>query len=369
MKIHLVAGARPNYVKIAALAKALERHKRCHPKSKLIYRLINTGQHYDYVMSKKFFQDLKIPAPYVDLNVGSSSHADQTARIMMSYEKVVLRDRPDLLMVVGDVNSTLACSLVAAKMRIPVAHVEAGLRSFDLDMPEEINRMVTDRISDYLFTTCRDGDRHLRREGVGKNKIFFVGNVMVDTLLDHLGLARKAARKAKLRIPKPYALLTLHRPSNVDKDGDFGEILKALSTIQQDIRILFPVHPRTKARLRKGPLAKKVSSLKNLVLMPPLGYLDFVGLMANADLVLTDSGGIQEETTVLGIPCLTLRENTERPVTITEGTNLLAGKKCRSILQAYKRLRSRKKHRRIPALWDGKAANRIVAILAKKLQF
>lgn len=368
MKIHLVAGARPNYVKIAALAKALDRYRRKHPKSPLVSRLINTGQHYDFLMSKKFFKDLRIPSPYVDLNVGSSSHADQTAKIMTRYEKVVLRDRPDLLLVVGDVNSTLACSLVAAKMRIPVAHVEAGLRSYDLDMPEETNRMVTDRISDYLFTTCRDANRNLMREGVAEKKIFFVGNVMVDTLLDNLAKAKKAAASAEYRPAKPYAVLTLHRPSNVDREGDFSEILSALAHIQTEMPVFFPVHPRTEARLRRGQLARRVSALKNLILTPPLGYHDFIGLMMRADLVLTDSGGIQEETTVMGIPCLTLRENTERPVTIYEGTNILAGKKSSGIIRAFKTIKKRKR-RRVPALWDGKAAERIVRILARAFKF
>ncbi len=371
MKIHLVAGARPNYVKIAALVKALAHHKRRHSKSRLLYRLINTGQHYDYLMSKKFFQDLNIPAPYVDLNVGSSSHADQTAKIMTRYEKVVLRDRPDLLIVVGDVNSTLACSLVAAKMRIPVAHVEAGLRSFDLNMPEEINRMVTDRISDYLFTTSRDADRNLKREGVPAGRIFFTGNVMVDTLLASLPQTRQSKVLKQHQIRKPYAVLTLHRPSNVDRDKDFQEILKALAWIQSKLPIIFPVHPRTAARLRKSRLAAGFLSHKNIKMIPPLGYLDFIALMRQARLVLTDSGGIQEETTVLNIPCLTIRNNTERPVTISHGTNRLAGQKSSKIIALARKLLAGnpKGKKRVPPLWDGHAAERIIKVLARIFAF
>ena len=373
MKIFLIAGARPNFVKIAALWKAFTAFKKFHPKSKVVVRLINTGQHYDYLMSKKIFHDLDLPKPYIDLGVGSASHAVQTARVMESFEAILTKERPDLVMVVGDVNSTLATSLVASKMGIPVAHVEAGLRSFDWTMPEEINRRVTDVLSNYLFTTCEDGDKNLIREGVSKKKIFRVGNVMVDTLLAHMKLAAKSPVKKKLGIHGEYALLTLHRPSNVDNDSDFREILKALRKIQDKIKVIFPVHPRTEVRLKKGKLAPIVKSLRNLKMIPPLGYLDFVNLMKDAKFVLTDSGGVQEETTVLGIPCLTLRNNTERPVTIHEGTNVLAGTKTSRIVSlAFQALNNgvvKKSRNKKPPLWDGKAAGRIVNILSKKMGF
>lgn len=370
MKIFLVAGARPNFVKIAALCRAFKIFKKKHLRSKAKVFVINTGQHYDYLMSKKMFRDLNIPAPYVDLEVGSSSHGDQTAKIMSRFEKLLFRNRPDLVMVVGDVNSTMACSLVAAKMQIPIAHVESGLRSFDRTMPEEINRLVTDSVADFLFTSCRDADRNLQREGIAKGKIFFVGNVMVDTLLAHLSQARKSKIKEKLKLRGPYAVLTLHRPSNVDCDRDFHRVLAALEIIQKQIPVIFPVHPRTAERLRRGVLSKKITALKNLRLMPPAGYLDFICLLDGARLVLTDSGGIQEETTVLGVPCLTLRPNTERPVTIGQGTNILIGKKkniagmALQILNGY----SRRKPKR-PPLWDGRASERIFNILAKKFGF
>ncbi len=370
-KIYLVAGARPNYVKIAALIRALDRHKARHRRSRFLYRLINTGQHYDFLMSRKIFRDLKIPNPFKDLNVGSGTHGEQTAKIMERFEKLLMKDRPDLVIVVGDVNSTLAATLVAVKMRSPVAHVEAGLRSRDRDMPEEINRLVTDSISDYLFTTSRDADRNLIREGVSRGKIFFTGNVMVDTLLASLKKAGKSGVLRRHGIRKPYAVLTLHRPSNVDRDEDFQEIVKALTNIQADLPVIFPVHPRTAARMKKSRLAAEFLKLRNIRLIPPLGYLDFIRLMRDARLVLTDSGGIQEETTVMGIPCITLRENTERPVTITQGTNKLAGKRHAKIIRlarAALRTRNTGKKRR-PEYWDGRAADRIIAVLAKKTGF
>ncbi len=370
MRIDLIAGARPNFVKIAALWKAYRRFKEKNPKTKLRCRLINTGQHYDYLMSKKIFQDLGLPVPDKDLGVGSGSHAVQTAKIMERFEPVVTADRPDLVLVVGDVNSTLACSLVAAKLHIPVAHVEAGLRSFDRTMPEEINRRVTDVLSDYLFTTCKEGDDNLRREGVAKEKIFFVGNVMVDTLLAHLEKAKKSKIKKMLGLKEDYALLTLHRPSNVDRDSDFKEILKAVDHIQKKIKVVFPVHPRTAVRL-KAHYKNTKQSFSNLCLIPPAGYLDFIHLMKDARLVLSDSGGVQEETTVLGVPCLTLRDNTERPVTMRKGTNILAGRKADRIIRLADHLLKQKKRLRpqVPPLWDGRASDRIFQILSKKLGF
>lgn len=371
VRIHLVAGARPNFVKIAALWHAFQGYLKVHPQSPLRLCLINTGQHYDYLMSQKLFEDFELPAPAIDLEVGSSSHAHQTAKIMMRYEKVLLRDKPHLVIVVGDVNSTMACSLVAVKFGIPVAHIEAGLRSWDRSMPEEINRIVTDAIADLLFTTSLDANKNLRREGVPLNKIHFVGNVMVDTLKANLPKAPRSLLRQKLGLRSSYAVLTLHRPSNVDRDQDFLEILNALEVIQKEITIIFPAHPRTANKLKGGSLHQRVKSMTRLKIIPPLGYLDFMGLLKNAKLVLTDSGGIQEETTVLGIPCLTLRDNTERPITLTSGTNHLTGCKSQRIIRlALKTLKGQgKKIRRIPPLWDGHAADRIVRILARKFKF
>ena len=322
-------------------------------------------------MSRKLFRDLGIPAPYQDLEVGSGSHAVQTAKIMMRLESLLLRERPDLILVVGDVNSTMAASLVAAKMEIPLAHVEAGLRSFDRSMPEEINRKVTDGLADYLFTTSPEAERNLKREGVESRKIFFVGNVMVDTLLSNLKKASRSRLRQKLGLVKPYAVLTLHRPSNVDRDKDFAEILTALAGIQKKIKIVFPVHPRTAARLRHGRYRSRLAAMKNLILIPPVGYLDFIHLMKDARLVLTDSGGVQEESTVLKVPCLTLRDNTERPVTLFEGSNILAGRKSERILKLAARVLKNRSGRRYarPAYWDGKAAERIVRVLSRKFGF
>ncbi len=370
-KIFLIAGARPNFVKIAAISKAFAKHKKQKPRSRFVCHIINTGQHYDYLMSKKLFQDLGIPKPYADLNVGSSSHGDQTAKIMAGFEALVLRERPNLVIVVGDVNSTMACTLVAVKLHIPVAHVESGLRSGDRAMPEEINRLVTDAIADYLFTTSKDANINLMREGVNRAKIFLTGNVMVDTLLTNLKKAGQSKIKNKLGIHGPYALLTLHRPSNVDDDGDFIEILKAIKVIQSRIPIIFPVHPRTASKLQKGKVGQMIRSFPNLLLSPPAGYLDFINLLKDASLVLTDSGGIQEETSVLGVPCLTLRDNTERPVTISSGSNILAGRKAKNIIRYALSILNRKKglSRRKPPLWDGRSAERIVKILAHKFGF
>jgi UDP-N-acetylglucosamine 2-epimerase (non-hydrolysing) len=371
VNLYIIGGARPNFVKIAALAKAFTAYKQSHPRSRFTARIINTGQHYDYLMSKKLFQDLGIPDPFADLEVGSSSHADQTAKIMTRFESLLLKKPANLIVVVGDVNSTLACSLVASKLHIPVAHVESGLRSFDRTMPEEINRLVTDSVSDYLFTTCEDANRNLRKEGVDPSKVFLTGNVMVDTLLSNLPKARKAGFTKKLGLRKPYAVLTLHRPSNVDKEGDFAEILKAVDFLQSRMTVVFPVHPRTEAKMKSGKLSGRIAGMKNLLLCPPAGYLDFINLLMDARIVLTDSGGVQEETTVLGVPCLTLRDNTERPVTIHEGTNFLAGRKSGKIIALADRILSGKIKfaARKPTRWDGHAAERIVKILAKKHGF
>jgi UDP-N-acetylglucosamine 2-epimerase (non-hydrolysing) len=379
----LVAGARPNFMKIAPIIKAIDKHN-LDPKRRPIriqYLLVHTGQHYHQDMSEFFFRDLGLPRPDVYLGIGSGTHAEQTARTMLSFEKVCLNNKVDLLMVVGDVNSTVACALVAAKLSIPVAHVEAGLRSFDRRMPEEINRILTDQISDYLFTTSPDADDNLRTEGIPSKKIFFVGNVMIDTLLAHIQLAKKSQILEKLGLRqesgnKKYAVVTLHRPSNVDNPRVFGGILRALKEISERVPVIFPVHPRTLKSLRDFGLDEMVDFRKNwkksppdsgearIVAVPPLGYLDFLCLMSHAAVVLTDSGGIQEETTILGIPCLTIRDNTERPITIREGTNILTGSNPHNITKTADRIiGTGKKNKRIPRYWDGKAAERIIDIL------
>jgi UDP-N-acetylglucosamine 2-epimerase (non-hydrolysing) len=317
--------------------------------------LVHTGQHYSEGMSDVFFRDLGIPVPDVYLGVGSGSHAEQTARIMVEFEKICVSEKPDLVLVVGDVNSTLACSIVAAKLQIPVAHVEAGLRSYDRAMPEEVNRIVTDSLTSIFFTTSRDADENLKREGVDASKIFFVGNVMIDTLLKH----REKAAALQVEKPKQYALVTLHRPSNVDDPQVLAPIIEALNEISRSIPVLFPIHPRTAKSIENFGL-----SMKDIRTMDPLGYLEFLNLEANATVVLTDSGGLQEETTILGVPCLTLRHNTERPVTITHGTNIMVGPDKTRILQAFHRvLNGDWRPSGPPELWDGHAAERIVRVI------
>jgi len=362
MKILHVVGARPNFMKIAPIMHAMSRYP-----DRLAQILVHTGQHYDDEMSQVFFDDLGLPQPDVYLGVGSGSHAEQTAKVMLAFEPVLKEQKPDLVLVVGDVNSTLACALVCAKMDVPVAHVEAGLRSFDRTMPEEINRVLTDQIADLLFTTERDADENLRREGVTEEKIHFVGNVMIDTLLRHKerALALDVLGEYGLQ-PQGYALLTLHRPSNVDVPEVLSGILDALAEIQARLPILFPAHPRTVRRVREFGFEARLAAMPYLRVTEPLGYLEFLNLMANARLVLTDSGGIQEETTILGVPCLTLRENTERPVTVTQGTNTVVGSDPQRIVaEALAILDGKGKAGRVPELWDGKAAERIVAILRR----
>jgi len=359
-KVLLVAGARPNFMKISPIYVAMKKSKRLEPV------IVHTGQHYDKNMSQLFFEDFKLPKPHIYLGVGSGSHAGQTAKIMTKFERICLQKKPDLVLVVGDVNSTLACSIVASKLLIPVAHVEAGLRSFDRTMPEEINRIVTDSISDYLFTTCRDGDKNLKHEGIDAGKIFFTGNTMIDTLKS---LERRVRKMSYWReYGREYALITLHRPSNVDKKESLLNILKALYEIQKRIKIVFPIHPRTRKSIAKLGLVRKINEMKNLMLIEPIGYVKFMNIMIHAKLVLTDSGGIQEETTVLEIPCLTLRKNTERPVTVYEGTNILVGADSKRIVREVNKILSgRRKKGRIPKFWDGRASQRIVNILEKKL--
>lgn len=359
MHILNVVGARPNLMKIAPLVAEMARHPG------LRQTLLHTGQHYDDQMSQVFFDELGIPRPDIYLGVGSNSHARQTADVMTAFEDVLLADRPDLVLVVGDVNSTLACALTAAKLRVPLAHVEAGLRSFDRGMPEEINRLVTDALSDLLFTTSRDANENLAREGIPAEKIHFVGNVMIDTLNQQRARAEVLGTPQGFGLePGKYALLTLHRPSNVDDPAVFSGILEAITAIQQELPILFPAHPRTRRQMEAFGFQERLQLAPNLLVTEPLSYLQNLDMMMHARLVLTDSGGLQEETTILGVPCLTIRENTERPITISEGTNTLVGSDPQRILEESRRiLAGEGKIGRIPELWDGRAAQRIVSII------
>lgn len=358
MKIINVVGARPNFMKIAPIIEEMRKFP-----GSISPMLVHTGQHYDDNMSKQFFKDLQLPEPDVFLGVGPGTHAQQTAKIMVEFEKILVKEKPDLTLVVGDVNSTLACALASVKLNIPVAHVEAGLRSFDRAMPEEINRLMTDAISDYLFITEKEAEVNLLKEGKPKDKIFFVGNVMIDTLLKNKAKGDSSGILSELRLaPKKYALLTLHRPENVDNEDKLRQLIDILYEIKKHIAVVFPVHPRTRGKLDNLGL----SDNDGLKLTGPLGYLDFIKLMSEAKCVLTDSGGIQEETTILRIPCLTLRENTERPVTITQGSNMLLGTDREKILKEVMSVLSGKsRNSAIPEFWDGQAAVRIVLILIK----
>jgi UDP-N-acetylglucosamine 2-epimerase (non-hydrolysing) len=353
IRLALVAGARPNFMKVAPLMKALAQHPEFEPV------IIHTGQHYDDNMSGRFFRDLGIPEPRFHLEVGSGSHAQQTAEIMKRIEPVLAESRPDGIVVVGDVNSTMAGALVAKKMGIDVVHAEAGLRSFDRTMPEEINRMVTDSITDVFLVTEESGRSNLLREGVDPARIHLVGNLMIDSLRANLGLARESDIRKRLDLEgKQYGVITLHRPANVDGAALHG-IIEALGVIAQEVPLYWPVHPRTRVRLEDG-----VRSIPcGIHLLDPLGYLDFLCLQANSALVLTDSGGVQEEATVLGIDCLTLRDNTERPITIELGTNRLAGTRRDSIIAAWRETRSNPKKGQLPPLWDGQAGVRCAAVL------
>jgi UDP-N-acetylglucosamine 2-epimerase (non-hydrolysing) len=359
-KILNICGARPNFMKIAPLMRAY----RAHPGFEAL--LIHTGQHYDERMSALFFRDLEIERPHLNLEVGSGSHARQTAEIMSRFEPVVLEHKPDWVVVVGDVNSTIACALVAAKLGVRVAHVEAGLRSFDRTMPEEINRVLTDAISDLLFVSEPSGVENLRREGAAEERIHFVGNVMIDTLLACRDKARSSDALKTLGLEAGrYNLVTLHRPSNVDDPQTLAALVGLLGELSADLPTVFPVHPRTRANLNRPELRDELARYPQLRLVDPLGYLDFLRLLADAAVVLTDSGGIQEETTILGVWCLTLRENTERPVTLTAGTNTLVGTDPQRIRAEYQRCRAAgKPNGAPPPLWDGQAAVRIAAILA-----
>lgn len=329
--------------------------------------LVHTGQHYDDSLSRVFFEELGIPRPDVNLEVGSGTHAQQTAAVMAAFEPVLAAHRPDLLIVVGDVNSTLACALVASKLGVPVAHVEAGLRSFDRSMPEEINRVLTDQISDLLFTTEAGAEANLRREGIDPAKVHFVGNVMIDTLMAHRerAIARDVPRQLGLA-RREYGLLTLHRPSNVDDDSTFDRLFEGIAAVAGDVPLVFPVHPRTRPAIARSARADALVRAGALRPVDPLGYIEFLGLMEASRVVLTDSGGVQEETTILGIPCLTLRDNTERPVTISDGTNRLVGRDPARIVDAWRRVADDPPQARVPPLWDGGAARRIVDVLLSR---
>ncbi len=358
-RVLVVAGARPNFMKVAPLLR------RMHARDDFDPILVHTGQHYDAAMSEGFFRDLGIPEPDVNLGVGSGSHAEQTGQVLIKIEQLIVEHRPDAVLVVGDVNSTLAATLAAVKLHVPVAHVEAGLRSGDREMPEEINRVMTDAVSTWLFVTEEAGQDNLLREGVAAERVHLVGNVMIDTLLGHLERARALDTPERLGLePGRFALLTLHRPSNVDDPAKLRGLFDALERIHSELPIVFPVHPRTRAAIEE----RLGGSAPALWLTEPLGYLDFLRLMADARLVLTDSGGIQEETTVLGVPCLTLRENTERPVTVSEGTNTIVGGDPEVIVAEARRvLESGGKKGRTPRLWDGQAAERILDVMARDL--
>jgi UDP-N-acetylglucosamine 2-epimerase (non-hydrolysing) len=361
VKILSVVGARPNLVKIAPLMRAMLQREQVQP------MLVHTGQHYNEELSDIFFRQMEIPRPDVNLEVGSGSHAWQTAEILERIEPVLVEQRPDLVLVVGDVNSTMAASLAAVKLGIPVAHVEAGLRSFDRSMPEEINRVVTDAIADYLFATEEAAVRNLLREGRPADRIFLVGNVMIDALRHFLPLAQQSRLPEELGLAdgqslKPYTVLTLHRPTNVDSEAKLRSLLRVIEQISEEVIVVFPVHPRTQKKLNNG----NARFHPNLRFMPPVGYLDFLCLLSHARLVLTDSGGIQEETTALEVPCLTIRENTERPVTVTMGSNQVIGEDPERILTAARRiLRGEVKRSQVPPLWDGRAAERIVGVILK----
>jgi UDP-N-acetylglucosamine 2-epimerase (non-hydrolysing) len=372
VKILSVVGARPNFIKIAPIISAIqyknEQLKRSGTNSSIGSVLVHTGQHYDQKMSETFFEDLELPDPDMYLGIGSGSHAVQTGLIMIEFEKVCLRERPDVIVVVGDVNSTLACALAGGKLGIPIAHVEAGLRSFDRAMPEELNRALTDQLADLLFTTEKSANENLIREGIPRKRIFFVGNVMIDTLFSFLERARRRQTIKRLGLKKGnYAILTLHRPGSVDADEILKRIVSTLGAVQRDIRIVFPVHPRTQLKLKELCLESQLKSFQNFFILDPLGYLDFINLMTNARFVLTDSGGIQEETTILGVPCITLRENTERPITVTDGTNILVGTDPEKLSKfCDEAINGTWKKGKIPELWDGKASRRIVDLIWEK---
>lgn len=361
LKIDLIAAARPNFMKVAPLFHALRRESWCR------VHLVHTGQHYDPNMSDLFFQDLELPPPDVHLGVGSGTHAEQTAKVMLAYEAACALDTPDLIVVVGDVNSTLACALVGAKLHVPVAHLEAGLRSHDRRMPEEINRLVTDTVADILWTPSPDADENLAREGVSAAKITRVGNIMIDSYELMRARIRASGMRTRLGLEgKGYGVVTLHRPSNVDTAEVLAKLVEDLLEVSRKIHLVFPLHPRTRKNLGQFALLRKLVSTPGLSVLDPLGYIDFMNLVSHARLVITDSGGVQEETTYLGIPCLTLRETTERPITVTEGSNRLAAVDTLLPLVNEMLVGDGSRQGRKPALWDGRTAERVVADIAQR---
>jgi UDP-N-acetylglucosamine 2-epimerase (non-hydrolysing) len=361
-KVISVVGARPNFIKIAPIHKAFQTYNHL-----IEHKICHTGQHFDEKMSKIFFEELDMPRPDFYLGISGGSHAEQTARIMIEFEKILIQESPRLIIVPGDVNSTLACSLVASKMEIPVAHVEAGLRSFDRSMPEEINRLVTDSLSDLLFVSEESGLEHLKNEGIDRKKIFFTGNVMIDSLEQYLSEINQSTILETLRLKSGnYILVTFHRPANVDEPEYLKELISFLNEISLQAPVVFPLHPRTRIKLAENGLTESFSA--NILLLDPIGYVDFLHLTTRAKLVITDSGGIQEETTYLGVPCITVRNNTERPITVTMGTNILAGTDLKKVREAALTILSGKiKKGAIPPFWDGKTAQRIVRIIVDYL--
>jgi UDP-N-acetylglucosamine 2-epimerase (non-hydrolysing) len=351
-------------MKVAPIHRAFQKYT-----DSVQHFIVHTGQHYDQAMSKVFFEDLELPNPNVYLGVGSGSHAQQTAKIMVEFEKVVEEQKPDLVLVVGDVNSTLACSLVGAKMGVRVAHVEAGLRSFDRTMPEEINRLATDAIADFLFVSEPSGVKNLKHEGIGDEKIFFVGNVMIDSLIYYRQKAKRSEVPKTLGLkPHRYALVTIHRPSNVDQKLSLQQVFSVLRRLSERLTVVFPIHPRTRKMIGQFGMEESVRAIPNLILTDPLGYLDFLSLMDSAAVLITDSGGIQEETTYLQVPCLTLRENTERPITVEVGTNQLCGADLESVVpKCFEVMDGKAKRGTVPELWDGHAAERITEIIASRI--
>ncbi len=357
-KIHIIVGARPNYIKANPVYRALE------ALGKFDLKLVHTGQHYDHVMSALFFDQLKMKKPDVSLKVGSGSHGSQTAKVLERYEEVLMEDKPNLVMVFGDVNSTIACSLAATKLHIPVAHVEAGLRSFDRDMPEEINRVLTDQISDLLFITSSEAVENLEREGIDPETVYFVGNTMIDSLMEFKSKFDESSVHSSMGISDDYALLTFHRPSNVDDEDNLKSLVSNLIEVSNSIPCVFPIHPRTKHKLDDFGFLNDLESNPRFYLAEPLGYIDFMALQKNATIILTDSGGVQEESTSFGVPCLTIRDNTERPITCTQGTNKLIGTDYSVIPKEVNQMISEKKREhRVPDLWDGKAAVRLAEVI------